>query len=169
MEKYNKFFKELIPYILIVIVVVSIRTFIITPVRVDGASMDPTLKDGEILLLSKISKNYNRFDIIVANKANTKIVKRIIGLPGESIEYRSGVLYINGKRIKDKVSINIEDFDLKSLFGLEKIPDDYYFVMGDNRNNSSDSRDVRIGLVKKSEISGKTIFRIWPITKFGSL
>lgn len=169
MEKFNKILKELIPYILIVVIVVVIRTFIITPVRVDGASMDPTLKDGQILLLSKMTKNYKRFDIIVANKANTKIVKRIIGLPGETIEYKHNVLYINGKRMKDKVSIDIDDFDLNSLFGIDVIPEDYYFVMGDNRNNSSDSRDPRIGLVKKSEISGKTVFRLWPINKFGTL
>lgn len=169
MEKLKNILKELLPYILIVVVVVTIRTFIITPVRVDGASMDPTLKDGQILLLSKISNNYKRFDIVVVNKNGTKIVKRIIGMPGETIEYKKNRLYINGEIVKDKVNIEIEDFDLESLFSISVIPEDYYFVMGDNRNNSSDSRDPRIGLVKKSEIEGKTVFRIWPFNKFGTL
>ena len=169
MEKLNKIFKELLPYILIVVIVVTIRTFIITPVRVDGASMDPTLKDGQILLLSKISNNYKRFDIVVINKNGTRIVKRIIGLPGETLEYKKSRLYINGKIVKDKINIEIENFDLKSLYGINTIPEGYYFVMGDNRNNSSDSRDPRIGLVKKSEIEGKTVFRIWPFNNFGTL
>lgn len=169
MEKLNKIFKELLPYILIVVIVVTIRTFIITPVRVDGASMDPTLKDGQILLLSKISNNYKRFDIVVINKNGTRIVKRIIGLPGETLEYKKSRLYIDGKIVKDKINIEIEDFDLKILYGINTIPEGYYFVMGDNRNNSSDSRDPRIGLIKESEIKGKPIFRIWPFNNFGTL
>lgn len=169
MEKLNKIFKELLPYILIVVIVVTIRTFIITPVRVDGASMDPTLKDGQILLLSKISNNYKRFDIVVINKNGTRIVKRIIGLPGETLEYKKSRLYIDGKIVKDKINIEIEDFDLKILYGINTIPEGYYFVMGDNRNNSSDSRDLRIGLIKESEIKGKPIFRIWPFNSFGTL
>ena len=96
-NKIEKFFKELIPYIIIIIVVILIRTFIITPVRVDGDSMNPTLENTNLLLLEKFNKNYKRFDVIVFNHNNTKLVKRIIGLPGDSIEYKTDKLYINGK------------------------------------------------------------------------
>ena len=75
--------KELIPYILIISLVILIRTFIITPVRVDGPSMEDTLENGDILLLQKFNNNYQRFDIVVLNYNNEKLVKRIIGLPGE--------------------------------------------------------------------------------------
>lgn len=160
-----KFIKELIPYVVIIIIVVLFRTFIATPVRVDGSSMDPTLKNGDILVLNKLSKNYKRFDIVVIKSNNTKLVKRIIGLPGESIEYKNNLLYINGEVIDDVSLEKTEDFNLESLYGIKKIPNGYYFVMGDNRDGSSDSRDYRVGLIKKENILGKTIFRIFPFNK----
>lgn len=158
----KKFFKELIPYLVIVVIVVLIRTFIITPVRVDGKSMLPTLEHNQILLLSKISRDFERFDIVVINKNSTKLVKRIIGLPGETIEYKDNILYIDGNVVEDVVNIEIDDFK-------QVIPKGYYFVMGDNRLNSSDSRDSRVGLIKEKEIEGTTVFRIFPFSKFGSL
>ena len=96
-----KVIKEVIPYIVIVVVVVLIRTFIITPVRVDGDSMKNTLKNGDILLLYKLS-SINRFDIIVLDeeKDNEKIIKRVIGLPGETVAIKKGKIYINDKEIE---------------------------------------------------------------------
>lgn len=160
-----KFLKSLIPYLVIIVAVVFIRTFIATPVRVDGRSMVPTLNNGDILILNKLSRNYKRFDIVVVKAHNSKLVKRIIGLPGENIEYKDNILYIDGKKIKDVTPEETDDFSLEELYGLKKIPKDYYFVMGDNRDGSSDSRDYRIGLIKKKNIVGKTIFRLWPINK----
>lgn len=160
--------KELIPYLVIIVVVIFIRTFLATPVRVDGSSMTPTLKHGDILILNKLSHNYKRFDIVVVKSNNTKLVKRIIGLPGENIEYKNNILYINGKKIKDVTPEETEDFSLKKLYGLNKIPKGYYFVMGDNRDGSSDSRDYRIGLIKKKDLLGTTIFRIYPLNKIGT-
>ncbi len=172
-----KFLKSIIPYLVIIVAVVFIRTFIATPVRVDGRSMNPTLQDGDILILNKLSKKFNRFDIVVVESKQkyykngkiktktTKLVKRIIGLPGENIEYKDNILYIDGKKIKDVTPEETDDFSLEELYGLKKIPKDYYFVMGDNRDGSSDSRDYRIGLIKKNNIAGKTIFRLWPINK----
>ena len=160
-----KFLKELLPYLIIIVVVVFIRTFIATPVRVDGSSMVPTLKNNDILILNKLARNYKRFDIVVVRAHNAKLVKRIIGLPGESIEYKDNKLYINGKVIKDVTPEEPDDFSLEELYGMKKIPDGYYFVMGDNRDGSSDSRDYRIGLIKKENILGKTILRLWPLNK----
>ena len=98
-----KIIKEIIPYIVIVLVVVLIRTFIITPVRVDGDSMKNTLKNGDILLLYKLG-SINRLDIIVLDeeKDNEKIIKRVIGLPGETVAIKKGKIYINDKVIDDE-------------------------------------------------------------------
>ena len=164
-----KFVRELIPYLVIIVVVILFRTFIATPVRVEGSSMVPTLKDGDILVLNKLSHNYKRFDIVVVSTNKSKIVKRIIGLPGENIEYKDNKLYIDGKVIEDKTVEATDDFTLKELYGMNRIPDGYYFVMGDNRDGSSDSRDYRIGLIKKENILGKTIFRLFPFNKIRTL
>ena len=168
-----KIVKELIPYVVIVLVVVLIRTFIATTVIVSGSSMDPTLKNGQVLILNKLAKKYKRDDIVVIdakiNGKKERIVKRVIGLPGETLEYKDGFLYINGKRTHDDFVDQTRDFTLEDVAGKKKIPEDYYFVMGDNRRNSLDSRDSRIGLVKKSDIIGKPILRIWPLNKIGTI
>lgn len=160
----NKFIKELIPYITIIIVVVFIRTFIVTPVRVDGVSMEKTLNDKEILILNKLDKKYERFDIVVLNYNNEKLIKRIIGLPGESVNYKNGKLYINNKVVKDDLSNITGDFKLINL-GYSVVPEDKYFVMGDNRDHSLDSR--LIGLIDKKSIQGTTSLRLYPFNKIG--
>ena len=168
-EKVINVIKEILPYIGVILLAILIRTFIVSPVRVNGTSMINTLKEGDILLLNKTNKNYKRFDIVVINSDGTKIIKRIIGLPGESIEYKNNSLYINNKYVKDVSKEITADFSLEELYGYAIIPEGYYFVMGDNRDGSSDSRDTRIGLIKKSDIKGKAKFRIWPLSKFGKV
>lgn len=161
----KKFIKELIPYVVIVIVVVLIRTFIVTPVQVDGESMYPTLLDNQLLLLKKYDHSYERFDIVVFKYNDSKLVKRVIGLPGETISYKDNILYINNKKI-DNISLDsyTYDFDLKEL-GFDTIPEGYYFVLGDNRTNSLDSR--AIGLIPEDSILGVTNFSIFPFKRFG--
>lgn len=174
-DKILGYAKELLPYVIIVIVVVLIRTFIATPVRVDGSSMDATLADGQILILNKYDKSFDRFDIVVINNNGKKIIKRIIGLPGEYVAYKDDKLYIGKSvgedilEVTDVVQGITEDFTLEELYGYTMIPDGYYFVMGDNRMNSSDSRDTRIGLINKSTILGTTTYRIFPFSKFGKI
>lgn len=160
-----KIIKELIPYIIIIVVVVLIRCFIVTPVVVNGTSMYPTLKDKDIVLLKKFDKNIERFDIIVFNYNNSRLIKRVIGLPGEHVKYVNGILYINNEKIED-VELDVEtyNFYLEDL-GYDKIPDDYYFVLGDNREVSQDSRTI--GLVSKKDICGVGVFRIFPLNKIG--
>ena len=165
----KKFIKELYPYVVIVVVVVLFRSFIATPVRVDGDSMKDTLHNNDILILNKLDKSYKRFDVVVINYNNSKLVKRIIGLPGENIEYKDNELYINDKKIEDVAISRTYDFTLKELYDIEKIPEGYYFVMGDNRGNSLDSRDYRVGLIKKENIVGTTIFRLYPFNKIGTI
>ena len=155
--------RELFPYVMIVVAVIFIRSFMVTPVKVDGDSMYPYLKDGQILLLNKMDHSYNRFDVVVVNVSGTKIIKRIIGMPGETIAYRDCQLYINGKEMDDFVE------GLDGLYNYAFIPKGYYFVMGDNRAVSSDSRDYRIGLVSQSQIEGTTSWRLFPFNQFGKL
>ena len=103
-KRVEKILKEAIPYIIVVIVVILIRTFIITPAVVDGDSMLPTLKDNNVIILNKLDyklNDINRFDIVVVNYYGDKLIKRIIGLPGEHVEYKEEELYIDLKDVKD--------------------------------------------------------------------
>ena len=144
--------RELVPYIVITMIVILIRMFIISPVRVDGTSMYPTLSNNEFLLLSKYDQSYGRFDIVVLKYRNERLVKRIIGLPGETVEYKNNTLYINGKEMEEPfINTNTDDFNLNEL-GYDKIPENYYFVVGDNRGSSLDSR--MIGLISKKDLQG---------------
>lgn len=161
--------KEIVPYLVIIIVVVLIRTFVITPIRVDGMSMYSTLNNGDILLLEKYNKNFKRFDIVVLKNGEDRLIKRIIGLPGDKIEYKNNKLYINEKYEEENFLTNNQktfNFNLTDI-GYEKIPEDYYFVLGDNRTNSTDSRIL--GLIKKDRIQGKAVFTVMPISKFGRI
>ena len=150
--------KELIPYVVIVVVVVLIRTFIVTPVVVSGDSMVPSLKDGQLLLLNKLSykfKEIERFDVVVIKVGKNEIIKRVIGLPGETVEYKNNNLYINGELIETEYDFETDDFEEKL------IPEDKYFVLGDNRRVSSDSRII--GMIKREDIIGKTNISILPV------
>lgn len=163
----KKILKEIYPYIVIIIVVVLFRTFIATPVKVDGDSMDTTLKDKQIVILNKLDKNYKRFDIVIIDLDGTKLVKRIVGMPGEDIKYIDNELYINDEILEDVSPSRTADFALSELYNITELPDNYYFVMGDNRNYSSDSRDYRIGLIKEEDIIGTTSLRIFPFNTIG--
>lgn len=160
-----KIIKEIIPYVVVIILVVLIRTFVVTPIKVDGTSMAPTLHDGEIMLLNKFNHNYKRFDIVIVKYNDTRLIKRIIGLPGEHIKFIDNKLYIDNKVVKDvDLDVTTADFDLNEL-NYSVIPEDCYFVMGDNRNNSTDSRII--GPVVKDNIIGKTNLVLFPFNRFG--
>ncbi|MBQ3308144.1 MAG: signal peptidase I [Bacilli bacterium] len=161
--KIVSFFKELIPYVVILIFVLLLKTYVITPIKVNGESMNPTLEDGEIMILDIISyrlKGLKRFDIVVINQGKELIIKRVIGLPGERIKYKDGELYINDTKVKDPYTGSnfTEDFELT-------IPKDEYYVLGDNRGNSLDSRVF--GTFTKKQVLGKTDFIIYPFKQFG--
>ena len=114
----KKYIKDLVPYIVIIVVVVLIRTFIATPVIVVGDSMVPTLKEGQWLLLNKIGyqfKEIERYDIVVIKMEKSEIIKRVIGLPGETIEYRNNILYIDGHEENSEFNFDTDDFTLKSI------------------------------------------------------
>ena len=156
--------KEILSYVIIILVVVLIRTFLFTPIKVNGKSMYPTLDENYFMILNKIAvkKSINRWDIVVVKENDKYIIKRVIGLPGESIAYIDGKLYINEKVMEDEYSKS-----KTSDFNEITLKENEYFVMGDNREVSADSR--RIGPVKKDELLGKTSFVIFPFNKIGNV
>ena len=162
MEEKKSFFKENGIYIVLVIIVLLIKIFVVSPIRVNGASMNNTLYDKDIMILDEISYRFNdikRFDIVVVETPDEYLIKRVVGLPGETIKYEDNILYINGKEVK-------ENFTHKETKDFEaKVPKGKYFVLGDNRTNSSDSRII--GAVSKKQIKGKTSLIIFPFSRAG--
>ena len=167
-----RFLKEIYPYVIIVVVVLFVKTYIIAPIQVNGISMDSTLHDGDIMLLNKLQyKRYGvkRGDIVVIKNRGSHIIKRIIGLPGDNIKVEDNILYINGKEYKedylDKGTVT-NDFSLEELFDTDKVPEGTYFVMGDNRDDSLDSRIL--GFIEEDDIEGIASITIFPFNRLGS-
>lgn len=159
----KNYIKEFLPYFMIILVVVLIKTFVVSPIRVNGASMDPTLNDKDIMLLDEISYRFSdseRFDIVVVKEEDEYLIKRVIGLPGETVEYKNDKLYIDGKYVKEDFK-HKETFDFSTTLGKDE-----YFIMGDNRTNSTDSRVF--GPISRDKIMGKTSLTILPISRFGN-
>ena len=153
--------------ILTVVAVLVFIMYIATLQQIVGSSMSPTYESREVVILNKLHYrlfSIKRFDIISFEYDSTKyLIKRVIGLPGDIIEYKDNVLYVNGEEIEEEYlpkDIKTENFSLASL-GYDKIPEDMYLVLGDNREDSLDSREI--GLITKKDILGKVSLKIWPI------
>ena len=162
-------------FIVAFIIVGGVYFFLGRPFTVSGASMYPTLHNGDRMVLSKVG-DIHRFDVVIlkAPDENVEYIKRVIGMPGDTIEMKSGVLYINGKKVDQpfintealaKQTVFMDDFTLESLTGESKVPEGKYFVLGDNRGVSKDSR--MIGFIDRSAIEGKAVFTIWPFGRIG--
>ena len=165
----KEFIKDTIKYIIFIVVVLFIAIYVIGLQQIVGDSMSPTLKNNNIVLIDKFTPRFleiKRGDIVTFYYDETKyLIKRIIGMPGEYIEIKNNKIYIDNKPIQDYVEVDsMMNFKLEFL-GYDKIPEDMYFVMGDNRGNSLDSRDYRVGLIKKEDIVGKQLIKVWPLTK----
>lgn len=192
---FKNFIREWGAFILILLLMALSRWFIWGSVHVEGHSMDPTLADSENLIISKISP-INRFDIVVAKEeedGQTKnIVKRVIGMPGDTIRYDNDKLYVNGKEtdepyLKEYIELFKKD-KLQSTYSYSKtfqeraqsataftfddqgnasftitVPEGQYLLLGDDRIVSKDSRQV--GTFKKDQITGEVVFRFWPLNK----
>ncbi|WP_433749679.1 signal peptidase I [Falsibacillus pallidus] len=150
---------------------IVIRYFLFAPIVVDGLSMMPTLHNGDRMIVNKFGKP-DRFDIVVFHAPEQKdYIKRVIGLPGDKIQYKNDILYINGKAYKepylDQYKKNVgdgpltEDFTLKDYTGKDRVPEGEVFVMGDNRRGSKDSR--HIGTIPMSKIVGDAHIIYWPM------
>jgi len=168
--KKEKIIKEVISYVVIIGVVLLIKLFIFTPIKVNGDSMHPTLHNNDIMILNEIGYHLDglkRFEIVVVDYHGEKLIKRVVGLPGDKIEFKDDKLYVNDEIMEEEFQRGItEDFSLNSL-GYEIIPDDYYLVLGDNRDDSIDSRVI--GLINKKDIMGKTSLIVFPFNRFGKV
>ena len=177
----NKALKELFSTGLYLLIVLCATYLVITFVGqrtvVEGESMDTTLSDGDNLIVDKLTYRFNdpeRFDIIVfpfQYQEDTYYIKRIIGLPGETVQIdEKGNIYINGEILQESYG---REIIFPENVGIAINPivlgEDEYFVMGDNRNNSSDSRTEIVGNIHRDDIIGKAWLRIWPFDKFGVL
>lgn len=163
MENKKKVINEILSFAITIGVVLFIKFFIVSPIRVNGESMYNTLHHKDIMLLNEFTYYFNdieRYDVVVIKHDGEYLIKRIIGLPGEFVEAKDGDVYINGKKIDDKYEYSeTEDFD------VVKVLDNQYFVLGDNRADSLDSRDF--GCFDRSSIRGKTNFILFPLDRFG--
>lgn len=145
-----------------------LQTFVFATSIVEGVSMEPTLRDGERLMFNKIIyllDEPKRGDIIIIRQRDFNYVKRIIALPGETIETKDSVLYINGEKYIQPF-LSEETIRRTGNFGPVKIPEDSYFVMGDNREFSKDSRNG-LGYIQRNEIIGKSEMIIYPFQEWG--
>jgi signal peptidase I len=152
------------------------RSFLFSPTIVHGESMEPTFQDQDRLIISKTSE-IERFDMIVfdAPDADEQYVKRVIGLPGDSVEVKDDILYINGKAMeepyleKNKENTLLDkltgDFTLEEMTGEVKVPKGSLFVMGDNRLYSKDSRFF--GFISEESVTGEVKFRFYPLQEMG--
>lgn len=180
-REFNEFLKDTGKYILVIALVFLIFMFVISFQGIVGNSMAPALNDNEMVIVSKLTPrifSLKRNDVVSLKSPDGKVyVKRIIGLPGEEIHYLNNTLYINGSAytenfLSNNVTTNnflLEDVCSNVKCNDNKIPDNYYLVLGDNRNDSLDSRDKSLGLVPKNNIIGKIILRFWPINKFSKI
>lgn len=162
----KEFIKDSLKYLIVIAIVFFIALFVVSFEQVIGPSMKGTLDAGDVTIVNKLVYKFRtikRNEIVSINQKDKIMVKRVIGLPGEHIEYKDNKLYVNGSLIlENNISVETKDFKLEDI-GYETIPKDMYFVLGDNRTNSSDSREF--GLVKKDEIIGKIVMRLYPFSK----
>lgn len=177
-EKKVDWKKELLSwagYILFVIVVTYvILTYVGQRTMVEGRSMNPTLNDNDNLIVEKISYRFSdpeRFDIIVFPPYDTKeyYIKRIIGLPGETVQIdEAGTIYIDGEVLEENYGLETIRYPGRAIEEIE-LGEEEYFVLGDNRNNSVDSRSEDVGNISRDQIIGRAWVRIWPLSDIGLL
>ena len=165
----KEFLKDSLKLIAFLFVLLFIMVYVFSVTQVVGSSMSPTLHEDEVLFLNKVQYRFfdiKRGDIVSLEYADTKyLIKRIIGLPGESLEIKDNQVYINGKVLEEEYleeDLVYSDFSLDET-GYQTIPENMYFVLGDNREDSMDSREI--GLVSKEQIKGKIFMRFWPVNK----
>ena len=175
-KEKGSFLKELLIYVCIFIVLWRvIPAYVIERTIVDGTSMQNTLQDEEQLMVERLSYRFSdpkRFDIVIlmpyGEDVDEYFIKRVIGLPGETIQIKDGEIYIDGEILE-------ENYGKEPIIdgGIANEPltlgDDEYFVMGDNRNDSDDSRADYIGPITRNLIKGKAILRVWPLDRFGRI
>ena len=173
LREKKKLIAEYAFYLFVLVFILYLApTFLMEKIVVDGTSMQQTLQDGDHVLIEKVSRYFEgpeRFDIIVFTKKAAKkekvYIKRIIGMPGDKIQIVGDVIFINDQAIPENYG---SDSMLYAGIAAEPLilAEDEYFVLGDNRNNSSDSRTDMVGSIKRKDIIGKAWVRVWPLSDF---
>ena len=176
-ERESSILRELGGWILYILIIIGLTYLIITFVgqrtRVSGSSMETTLHNGDNLIVDKLSYRFRdpkRYDIIVfpyKYEENTYYIKRIIGMPGETLQIKDGYVYIDGEQLTSDIYGNELIEDPQTAEDPVTLGEDEYFVMGDNRNHSMDSRDPSVGVLKKSDLMGRAWVRIYPFNNVG--
>ena len=161
-KAYNKALSGTV-YVLTIVaaVAVLIATLVLPVLQIEGTSMSPTLANGDIVLLTK-TMSFDRGELCGFSWNNKLLIKRVIGLPGDWIEIDTdGTVYLNGEQLDEPYAeqLAVGECDLEFPF---QVPQEQYFVLGDMRESSIDSRNTLIGCVEKDQIVGKVFFRIWP-------
>ena len=161
-KAYNKALSGTI-YVLTIVaaVAVLIATLVLPVLQIEGTSMEPTLVNGDIVLLTKTT-SFDRGELCGFSWNNKLLIKRVIGIPGDWIEINTdGTVYLNGEKLEEPYAqqLAMGECDLDFPF---QVPQEQYFVLGDMRESSIDSRNTLIGCVEKDQIVGKVFFRIWP-------
>lgn len=167
----NNTLRHVVNWIVDIIVVIALAWFIVysygTQIPIAGQSMTPLLEPGDVVLMNRLAYDFGkpeRFDVVVFEREDEKLnVKRVIGLPGETVQITGGHIYIDGERLETP-----EGLDEVSVAGLAEEPvklgDDMYFLLGDNRDSSEDSRFSNVGNVSKKQIQGRVWVRVAPLT-----
>jgi len=155
-------------YVLTIVaaVAVLIATLVLPVLQIEGTSMEPTLTNGDIVLLTKTT-SFDRGELCGFTWNNKLLIKRVIGIPGDWIEIDTdGTVYLNGEKLDEPYAteLAVGECDLEFPF---QVPQEQYFVLGDMRENSIDSRNTLIGCVEKDQIVGKVFFRVWPFKAIG--
>ena len=161
-KAYNKALSGTI-YVLTIVAAaaVLIATLVLPVLQIEGTSMEPTLVNGDVVLLTKTT-SFDRGELCGFSWNNKLLIKRVIGIPGDWIEIDTdGTVYLNGEKLDEPYAeqLSVGECDLEFPF---QVPQEQYFVLGDMRESSIDSRNTLIGCVAKDQIVGKVFFRIWP-------
>lgn len=177
-EKKPGILREILGFLVYVAVVTGITFLIITFVGqrtyVSGSSMENTLSHGDNLIVDKITYRFSdpkRYDIIVfpfRYQEDVYYIKRIIGLPGETVQVIDGYVYIDGEQLDEHYGNELMENPGIAAEPL-MLEEDQYFVLGDNRNHSSDSRDPSVGVIRRENLLGRAWIRIWPFERFGAI
>ncbi|MEG1002098.1 signal peptidase I [Clostridium sp.] len=166
--KNNFFFDWIVPVIIAVVLAVLINKFLIFKVYIPSSSMEPTLNVGDNLFVTRVydPEKLHRGDIVVfeSKELNETVIKRLIGLPGDTIKIDGGIVFVNGKKLDEPYVKYPMD-----TYGEFKVPEGKYFFLGDNRANSNDARFWKNPYIDGSDIKGKAQVRIYPLNRIGLL
>lgn len=169
-KKKNEWLEWTKAIFIAILLALFLRTFIFATSIVDGESMVPTLQDGERVIFNKIVylvDDPERGDVIIIKRPTKNYVKRVIGLPGETVQFQDHQLYINGKKY-DETFVSKDALNHTGNFGPIEVPEDKYFVMGDNRAISKDSRNG-LGFINADDIVGRSEFVIYPFDEWSAI